>query len=228
MGTRIVMIAVISSLLSCQQGESVSVETQKERESYSIGYSMGRNINQGLAQWGDDIDIDALLAGIRAVLENDSSPAMSGEEIQEAIAQMKVRKQAEGDSLRAAANADGTAYLANYATEEGVVSLESGIHYKVLKTGDGARPKLTDTVIAHYAGRLIDGTEFDSSYKRKNPSEFPLNRVIKGWQEVLQLMPVGSKWEVAIPSRLGYGSQDIGNIPPNSALIFEIELLGIK
>ena len=219
----------IAVFCSCDQKPApIQLDTQQDRESFSIGYSMGKNISQGLAGWGDGVDVDVLLAGIRAVLEEDPTPAMTEGEIQQVIAQMKGRKQAQGDSMRSIATVEGDAYLANYATEEGVVTLDSGIHYKVLKSGDGATPGPDDTVVAHYAGRLIDGTEFDSSYKRNNPSEFSLKRVIKGWQEVVQLMPVGSKWEVAIPAHLAYGDRAKGNIPAHSALIFEIELLDIK
>lgn len=221
--------AAMTVFCSCEEGRApIQLDTQQDRESFSIGYSMGKNIAQELVRWGDEVDIDALLAGMRSVLENDPNPAMTEEEIQTTVAKLKARKQAEGEASSLAATPEGKAYLDNYATEEGVVTLESGIHYKVLKSGDGERPGLDDSVVAHYAGRLIDGTEFDSSYKRKEPSEFPLTRVIKGWQEVVQLMPVGSKWEVAIPSHLAYGAQPKGNIPPHSVLVFEIELLEIK
>lgn len=123
----------------------------------------------------------------------------------------------------------GEAFLADNAKQEGVVSLASGLQYKVLVPGDGAKPKYTDTVTVHYKGALIDGKVFDSSYRRGKPLSFPLNRVIRGWSEGVQLMNVGSKYRLFIPSELGYGRQGAGNaIPPGAALIFDVELLSIK
>ena len=123
----------------------------------------------------------------------------------------------------------GTAFLEENRAKEGVVPLESGLQYRILKVGDGEKPKLDDTVVCHYRGTLIDGTEFDSSYKRNKPATFPLKRVIKGWAEALQLMPVGSKWQLFIPPSLAYGERGGGaNVPPNATLIFEVELVSIE
>jgi FKBP-type peptidyl-prolyl cis-trans isomerase len=124
---------------------------------------------------------------------------------------------------------EGEAFLTANKAKEGIVTLPSGLQYKMLKTGDGRKPSATDTVICHYRGALLDGTEFDSSYGRGAPATFPVANVIKGWNEALQLMPVGSKWQLFVPSELGYGSRGAGGkIPPNAVLVFEIELVEIK
>ncbi len=123
----------------------------------------------------------------------------------------------------------GQQFLDENSKKEGVHTLPDGLQYKVLKEGTGTKPKATDTVVVHYRGTLIDGTEFDSSYKRNEPAEFPVNRVIKGWTEALQLMPEGSKWMLYIPSRLAYGERGApGAIGPNETLVFEVELLKVK
>jgi len=128
-----------------------------------------------------------------------------------------------------AASPDGAAFLKTNAAKPGVVTLDSGLQYQVLKEGDGKSPKATDTVTVHYRGTLIDGTEFDSSYKRGKPTSFPVNRVIAGWTEALQLMQVGDKWQLTIPSDLAYGSRSPGaGIPPNAVLVFEVELLSVQ
>ena len=124
---------------------------------------------------------------------------------------------------------EGEAFLAANKVKPGVVTTASGLQYKVITEGNGPQPKATDTVTVDYRGTLIDGTEFDSSYKRGQPATFPVSGVIKGWTEALQLMPVGSKWQLFIPPQLGYGDRGAGNsIPPNSTLIFEVELLSIQ
>ena len=124
--------------------------------------------------------------------------------------------------------AQGSAFLSQNKSKEGVVTLPSGLQYKTLKAGDGKKPALGDTVVCQYRGTLVDGTEFDSSYKRNQPATFPVKGVIKGWTEALQLMPVGSKWQLFIPPDLAYGGQGPGSIGPESTLIFEVELLDIK
>ncbi len=122
----------------------------------------------------------------------------------------------------------GEQFLQENAGKEGVVTTESGLQYKVLTEGNGAKPQLTDQVRVHYEGRLIDGTVFDSSYQRGEPAVFGLQQVISGWTEALQLMPVGSVWEIYLPQELAYGGRDLGSIPPYSTLIFKVELLGIE
>ncbi len=124
---------------------------------------------------------------------------------------------------------DGEAFMAQNATIDGVVPLNSGLQYKIIKAGDGPKPTLDDTVVCHYRGTLVNGAEFDSSYQRNEPSTFALDKVIKGWSEGLQLMPVGSRWKLFIPSNLAYGDRSVGHtVGPNATLIFEVELLGIQ
>jgi FKBP-type peptidyl-prolyl cis-trans isomerase len=127
-----------------------------------------------------------------------------------------------------AAKKEGEAFLAANKTKEGVVALPSGLQYKILTAGTGKKPAASDTVVCQYRGTFINGNEFDSSYKRNQPATFPVNQVIKGWTEALQLMPVGSKWQLFIPPELAYGESGRATIPPNSTLIFEVELLSIK
>lgn len=131
-------------------------------------------------------------------------------------------------TLQAAGKKEGDEFLAANKSKEGVVSLPSGLQYKILKAGTGPKPTASDTVVCNYRGTLINGTEFDSSYKRNQPAKFAVSGVIKGWTEALQLMPVGSKWQLFIPSDLAYGENGQTGIPPNSTLIFEVELISIE
>jgi FKBP-type peptidyl-prolyl cis-trans isomerase FklB len=134
------------------------------------------------------------------------------------------KAKAEGEK----AKADGEAFLAANKAKPGVITLESGLQYEILKAGDGKKPTQEDTVLCNYRGTRVDGTEFDSSYGRGEPASFPVKGVIKGWTEALQLMPVGSKWRLVIPAQLAYGPLGKGPIAPNSTLVFELELLGVK
>jgi FKBP-type peptidyl-prolyl cis-trans isomerase len=143
--------------------------------------------------------------------------------------EMQAKQQERNAALGAKAAKEGEAYLAANAAKEGVVTLPSGLQYKVLTAGTGKKPAATDTVVVHYRGTLTDGTEFDSSYKRNQPAKFKVNQVIPGWTEALQLMPVGSKWQLVIPAKLAYGERGAGGaIPPNSVLVFEVDLQGIE
>jgi len=138
--------------------------------------------------------------------------------------QQKMQKELADKNLK-----DAEKFLEENKKKEGVITTASGLQYKIITKGNGKIPTAQDTVVAHYRGTLIDGTEFDNSFKRNEPATFPVSGVIKGWQEILQLMPVGSKWEVYIPPQLAYGEQGAGQvIPPNAALIFDIELISIK
>lgn len=204
------------------------LKNQKDKVSYSIGLDIGRNFkNQGI-----DVDPNLLARGMRDALAG-SKPLLSDEEIhqvmtdfQMAMREQQVKKQqAVGDK-----NAkDGAAFLASNKGKDGVKTTASGLEYKVIKEGTGKVPTTADTVKAHYRGTLLDGTEFDSSYKRGEPAEFPVSGVIAGWTEVLQLMHVGSKYQVWIPSSLAYGERGAGQvIGPNAMLTFEIELLDVQ
>jgi len=208
------------------------LKTQQEKASYAIGANIGR----GMKKDGVQIDSRVLSRGISDALAG-RKLAMTDEEMQAALTtlQAEVRKKLEAEAAAAAAanKAAGDQFLAANKTKEGVVSLPSGLQYKILKAGTGPKPTAADQVECNYKGTLVDGTEFDSSYKRGQPATFPVGQVIKGWTEALQLMPVGSKWELFVPSNLAYGERGAGQrgadvIGPNSTLIFEVELLSIK
>lgn len=206
---------------------TVTLETTQQRLSYGIAYGLG----QRMAADSVPMDIDAFTAGLRDALEG-GEPRMTQEEIttemqayQEKMAAEQQVVQAEMATANAAAAA---AYLAENATLEGVVVTESGLQYQIIEAGEGAMPSADDTVEVHYRGTLVDGTEFDSSYSRGQTVSFGVGQVIPGWTEALQLMPVGSKWKLGIPPELGYGAGGAGQmIGPNSALIFEVELISI-
>jgi FKBP-type peptidyl-prolyl cis-trans isomerases 1 len=203
-------------------------KTKKEKISYSIGVNIGKNMKtQGI-----DLDQGLLTQGIKDGL-NSSKTAMSDKDMEEtmtAFQQEMMGKMQAKQKVNGEKNAkEGEAFLAANKKKEGVVTLPSGLQYKILKSGDGPKPTKEQTVKCHYRGTLIDGTEFDSSYKRGEPTEFPVGQVVKGWTEALQLMPVGSKWQLFIPSDLAYGPNGAGQmIGPNAALIFDIELISIK
>jgi FKBP-type peptidyl-prolyl cis-trans isomerase FklB len=208
----------------------------KNQISYIIGMNMGRNLKSDELL---EIDQEMLIRGLKDAL-SDAKPLLSEQEMQQAIGvfqQQMAKKQQEVAAKQQAGAAaagdknqkEGEAYLAKNKTQQGVVTLPSGLQYKVLKSGNGATPKATDTVKTHYHGTLIDGTVFDSSVQRGEPISFPVNGVIKGWTEALQLMKVGDKWQLFIPSSLAYGANGAGpKIGPNTTLIFEVELLGVN
>lgn len=219
-------------------------ETPKERASYTIGRNVGNSLtSQGLD--GDIVDPVMLSRGIVDILTGAESP-LSEEEQQEAMQafaptlqqamQAKQQElqaeqqelQAEQAKLGAKAKEEGEAFLAENVEKQGVETLPSGVQYKVIKEGTGDSPEATDTVKVHYHGTFIDGTKFDSSIDRGEPAEFPVNGVIPGWTEALQEMKVGGKWKLVIPAKLAYGEQGNRAIPPNSVLVFEVELLEIK
>jgi FKBP-type peptidyl-prolyl cis-trans isomerase FklB len=199
----------------------------KQKASYSYGYGLGRNLK---AQ-GVDIDAQALARGLADALGG--TPALKDEDMQaclQAFARQVQAKQAGMASKAAAANkVEGEKFLAENKTKPGVVTLPSGLQYKIIKEGNGPMPKATDTVTVHYEGKLIDGTIFDSSLKRGEPISFAVRGVIPGWTEALQLMPVGSTWHLFIPSNLAYGENPRpgGPIGPNAVLNFEVQLLKI-
>lgn len=203
--------------------QEIKLDSTEQKASYVIG----RNIASEVANPNVPFDIDALVAGFRDGLTGKDSK-LTDEQAQAAITQFQALAQAQMQKKAEEDAAKGQEFLAENAKKEGVKTTKSGLEYEIVKAGTGATPKLTDTVVCHYEGKLIDGTVFDSSYKRGEPAEFPVNRVIAGWTEALQLMKVGGKWKLYIPSDLAYGPQGNRSIPPNSVLIFDIELLGIK
>lgn len=204
------------------------LETNRDKTSYSIGLQMGMQ----LSMLKSKIDIDTVIMGLKDG-QTGTEPQLSEEEIRTVMTEFQAEMQAEQQAqaiLTASVNKEeAAAFLAKNKDAEGVTALDSGLQYKVISKGTGATPTGTDTVSVHYRGSLINGVEFDSSLKRGEPVEFPVNRVIAGWTEALQLMKVGSKWQLFIPSELAYGERGAGNnIGPNSMLIFEVELLDIK
>jgi FKBP-type peptidyl-prolyl cis-trans isomerase FklB len=205
-----------------------TLSTQKEKLSYAIGMEMGKGVKaQGL-----DVDPALLTRGLNDAL-TDAKSLMTEDELRQVISalQQEIRqKQLQALEASAAENkAKGEAFLAENAKKEGVVSLPDGLEYKILTAGQGKKPAETDTVLCNYKGTFLDGTEFDSSARAGKPVPFEVKNVIPGFKEILQLMPVGSKWQVFIPSSLAYGERGAGNvIGPNATLIFEIELVGIQ
>lgn len=197
----------------------------------SVSYSIGMDIGSSFTQRGIEVEPDIFLQGFRDGVSGNT--VLTQEQMQKvslAFQQELREKQMEKSKAEAAENKKaGEAFQAKFAGETGAVKLDNGLIYKVINTGSGATPKSTDKVRVHYTGKLIDGTVFDSSVERGQPAVFGVTQVIKGWTEILQKMKVGDKWEVVIPSDLGYGDRGAGGtIPPGATLIFEIELLGIE
>jgi FKBP-type peptidyl-prolyl cis-trans isomerase FklB len=209
--------------------DQMSLKTQKEKVSYIIGTDIGNNFKKQ----GIDIDPDILIKGLKDSL-NGSKLVLSEKEIGDVMTAFKqefAAKQAEISKIQGEKNKkEGEAFLTENKKKEGVKTLQSGLQYKIITEGTGRSPKATDTVTVNYKGTLIDGTEFDSSYKRGQAASFPVKGVITGWTEALQLMKEGAKWELFVPSNLAYGDKGTvgGPIGPNATLVFEVELISIK
>lgn len=206
--------------------KTILLKTEMDKVSYTIGVQLSQNFKKQ----DIEIKIEPMIWGLKDAMAG-KKLALSQDEMQQVLTsfqQRMIAKQRERQRVEAAKNlAEGTAFLAANKAKEGVKVLPSGLQYKVIKKGTGKTPTASDKVKTHYRGTLIDGTEFDSSYKRNRPAEFPVTGVIKGWTEALQLMKEGGKWELYIPANLAYGEGGRGGIPPNSTLIFEIELLEV-
>jgi FKBP-type peptidyl-prolyl cis-trans isomerase FklB len=205
-----------------------SLKDDKDKASYSIGLDIGRTFRERSLE----LNPEALVRGLRDALGGGKT-LLTEEQAQEALetfTRAVAAKEMSARSALAPKNKEaGEKFLAENKTKDGVKATASGLQYKVLKAGTGKVPQATDVVRTHYRGTLIDGTEFDSSYRRNEPATFPVNGVIPGWTEALQLMPVGSKWQLFVPSKLAYGEQGAGQlIGPNATLLFEVELLGIE
>ena len=214
----------ISFFMFIANVSAVEIETDKQKLSYSMGIFFGQTvIRQEM-----EIDIPAFMQAVEDVL-NKSEKKLSNDEMQKIINTYQKKEQDERVTISGNNKVDGEKFLTENKNKDGVVVLPSGLQYKIIKNSEGKKPLSDSRVIVHYRGTLINGTEFDSSYARGEPIELGLNQVIKGWQEALQLMSVGSKWQVFIPSELAYGERGAGRaIGPNSALIFDVELLSIK
>jgi FKBP-type peptidyl-prolyl cis-trans isomerase FklB len=207
---------------------SRTLETPKDKLSYSIGMNIGKSLKRDNV----DVDPDLLLRGVKDVLGG-GTPLMTDEEAQSTLnelqADLRKKQEQEAQQLAETNKKEGEAFLAANKTKPGVVALPSGLQYKILQEGTGPKPTAADTVTVNYRGTLVNGTEFDSSYKRGQPASFPIGGIIKGWTEALLLMPVGSKWQLFIPPDLAYGQRQAGpTIGPNSTLVFEVELLSIQ
>jgi FKBP-type peptidyl-prolyl cis-trans isomerase len=203
------------------------LKTQKEKFSYAVGMKMGENFKKQAVP----VDPSILARGVRDALAGGKT-VLTDDEAQSAIMdvqkQMHDKQQAEAKAAGEANKKEGDSFLAANKGKEGVVTLPSGLQYKILKEGTGPKPTASDSVVCNYQGTFINGKEFDSSYKRGEPATFPVTGVIKGWTEALQLMPVGSKWQLFIPSDLAYGDAGRPGIEPSSTLIFEVELMSIQ
>ena len=207
---------------------SPTLTTQKEKVSYALGMNLGANLHRQSVE----VDPKLLLQGLEDGMAGGKTQ-LSEEQARATLMELQndIRKKQQEKMQQAgeANKKEGSAFLAANKGKEGVVALPSGLQYKVLSAGTGPKPAASDSVVCNYRGTLIDGTEFDSSYKRGQPATFPVGGVIKGWTEALQLMPVGSKWQLFVPAELAYGEQGAGgNIGPNATLIFEVELLSIE
>ncbi len=214
-------VAFASSALASNK----ALSTSEQKASYTLGADLAKNFTeQGLT-----IDIKAFTLGLEDAIKH-RPLKLTEKEMMSAISDVKKemleKQQAERKVIGDANLKEGQAFLANNAKKAGVISLPSGVQYKVITEGKGAHPTEDDTLIAHYRGTLIDGTEFDSSYKRGTPLKFQMGNVIKGWSEVMKLMNPGSKWEVYIPANMAYGAKGAGKaIGPHQTLIFTIELI---
>jgi FKBP-type peptidyl-prolyl cis-trans isomerase len=208
--------------------EAAVLKTQKDKVSYGIGMNIGKSLKKDAV----DVDVDLLVKGLKDSL-SDGKTLLSEEEYRATLTALQkemMEKQAEASKALAEKNKkEGEAFLSENGKKEGVVTLSSGLQYKVIKSGTGKSPKPVDTVETHYRGTLIDGTEFDSSYKRGQTATFPVDGVIPGWTEALQKMKEGDKWQLFVPSNLAYGERGAGrDIGPNATLIFEVELIAVK
>jgi FKBP-type peptidyl-prolyl cis-trans isomerase len=219
---RILALVVLTTSFALTSCDDPKIETEEQKYSYSIGYQFAQNLK------GQNVKVDskALALAVSDVL-NGKDPKITEQEMQDSMQKMYEKRR---ENMKAEADKnkkEGEEFLAKNKEQGDVKTLESGLQYQVMSAGEGAKPGENDTVKVHYKGTLIDGTEFDSSYKRDKPAEFPVKAVIPGWTEALQLMKKGGKWKLWIPSELAYGERGRPSIPPNSVLIFEVELLDI-
>lgn len=205
------------------QEKSPAFKDQKDKFSYSIGLNIGSNLSKQKIE----INPDMVTAGIKDAIAG--KPQLTQDQIKEVMTTFEKDMEQKQKAVGEKNAAEGARFLEENKKKEGVKTTSSGLQYKVIKEGTGPQPKATDIVTVNYRGTLINGTEFDSSYKRGEPATFPLNGVIKGWTEGVQLMKVGSKYQLFIPSQLAYGDRAVGpDVTPSSTLIFDVELLGIK
>ncbi|HAP37184.1 MAG TPA: hypothetical protein DCQ28_15105 [Bacteroidetes bacterium] len=214
-------------LMSCGSDKKAELKTDKDSVSYSIGMDVGMTFQRQ----GIEVNPETFLQGFKDVADTSAKPLMTEDQVRATMMayQQKMMAKAQEKMMQQSgtANAEGEKFLTENKTKSGVVTTASGLQYKIIKAGKGKKPSAANEVKVHYKGTLINGTEFDNSYKRGEPITLPVGGVIAGWTEALQLMPVGSKWQLFIPAHLGYGNTQSGPIPPGSTLIFDVELLAI-
>ena len=219
----VILSASLLALPLFGQDKSPQLKDQKDKVSYSIGMQIGFNLGRQKV----DINPDVLAAGIKDAIAG--KPQLTSDQVKDIMAQFEKDMEQKQKEVGEKNKTEGAKYLEENKKKPGVKTTASGLQYKVIKEGTGVQPKATDIVTVNYRGTLIDGTEFDSSYKRGQPATFPVNGVIKGWTEALQLMKQGSKFQLFIPSNLAYGERAMGpDIGANSTLIFEVELQDVK
>ncbi len=224
----IVLLCLVAITIQLSAQKKLTLKTEKDKVSYIIGTDIAKN----LKKQGIDVDSEILFKGFKDAFA-DQKLALSDSEIQQVMMafqqEMMAKQSKKAGELAEKNQKEGDAFLAANKKKDSVVTLPSGLQYKVIAEGTGRMPGLNDTVTTHYRGTLIDGTEFDNSYKRGEPATFPVKGVIPGWTEALQHMKVGAKWQLFIPANLAYGERGAGeSIGPNATLIFEVELLLIK
>ncbi|RMF08172.1 MAG: FKBP-type peptidyl-prolyl cis-trans isomerase [Candidatus Neomarinimicrobiota bacterium] len=228
---RLVLLGAAMALIAgCSQPQQTTTVTELKTHQDSVSYSIGMDIGSSFTQRQIDVEPEVFFQGFKDGTQGNT--LLTQEQMQQVSLafqkELREKQLAQQKEEAATHRKEGAAFQEKYAQEDGVVKLENGILYKVLKSGDGATPKAGDRVKVHYTGKLIDGTVFDSSVERGEPATFGVTQVIKGWTYILQRMKVGDKWEVVIPSDLGYGDRGAGGrIPPGATLIFEIELIDI-
>lgn len=226
---KIIIAIGMASLVSLNAAaDTVKVlENEEQKVSYSFGLVLGKRMQNDLP----DLNVDVFMQGVKDAIQN-KAPLLSDEQVGEVLAKfqrdMQQQQMEQVQKISSENQKIGTEFLAKNKNKEGVVTLESGLQYKVLTEGKGPQPGAEDVVKVHYTGSLISGEVFDSSVERGEPVTFPLNGVIAGWTEALQLMPTGSKWQLYIPSELAYGTNGNRSIGPNETLLFDVELIGIE
>ena len=227
MKTHLITLIAVALMGLAIDMNAADLKDPKAKTSYAIGVDIAKNLTQN----GVEVEPQSLASGLVDALSGKA--ALNEEEVQAVMEefrqQMRAKMMAKQSEAGAANEKEGVDFLAANGKKEGVKTTESGLQYKVLKSGTGKQPVATDTVKTHYHGTLLNGEVFDSSVERGEPVEFPVNGVIQGWQEALQLMHVGDKWQLFVPSKLAYGERGAGGkIGPNTTLIFEVELLEVK
>ena len=222
------LMALTLPLPAMAADERALIQTDQQMFSYSLGYQVGGQLAAQIRDGGIDLDPDAFAQAIADVLSG-RPPALTSEQMEAALEKLQQQQTETQNTAAKTGQARGEAFQAEYSQRHDVVTTASGLQYRVIKTGEGRAPGPADTVVVHYVGQLIDGTEFDSSKGRGTPATFSLGGIIPGWQEALQLMREGDIWEVVIPAELAYGARGAGSsIGPNETLVFEIELISVK